>query len=290
MSGAPGKQWRAVVVTALPEAVEAVEFAFNTLESLGTEISDLRREKVEVSIAGYFDTPPDNAALNSAFNEALNIYSLPSGSIISIDHHLVEETDWLAEWKKHWKPTVVGRFLIAPPWSDFDPAGKIVIRIEPNMAFGTGTHETTQLCLNAIGNELTDSRSFLDVGTGTGILAIAAAKLSPASTITACDTDADAVKIARENASVNDVAHRIEFFEGSISDEIIAHDLVCANLTLNVISPLLPALIEKAGQVLLLSGILAEQEDSIKAQLSKFQISDAKFESSGEWISVLVRR
>ena len=90
----------------------------------------------------------------------------------------VADEDWLGEWKKSWQPVAVGeRFLIAPPWSVIDDArDRIVIRIEPGMAFGTGTHETTRLCLSAI-EEYFAGESFLDVGTGTGILAIAAAKL-----------------------------------------------------------------------------------------------------------------
>src|SRR5205085_3138018 len=103
---------------------------------------------------------------------------------------VVEEIDWLAEWKKHWQPTEVGRFVIAPPWQEIDPGDKILIQIEPNMAFGTGTHETTQLCLDAISELYRPQLTFLDVGTGTGILAIAAAKLG-GDQVLACDTDAD---------------------------------------------------------------------------------------------------
>jgi ribosomal protein L11 methyltransferase len=290
MSRRDKKRWLAADVTARPDAVEAVEYAFNTLDSLGTEISDLRRDTAsDMCVTGYFDEPPDEAALKGALDNALQIYAMPTESIISIDTHFVEETDWLAEWKKHWKPSVVGEFIIAPPWSDVNVADKIVVRIEPNMAFGTGTHETTQLCLNAISDDLREGMSFLDIGTGTGILAIAAAKLLPLSRITACDTDPEAVKIARENAAANDVADRIEFFEGSLTDDTAAHEFVCANLTLDVITPLLPTLIGKAQEILFLSGILAEQHGAIKAELLKFQISNFKFEYSGEWLSVLVR-
>src|SRR5678809_1536296 len=120
--------------------------------------------------------------------------------------------------KKNWQPVIVGRFVIAPPWSELhqDP-NQLVIRIEPGMAFGTGTHETTRLCLDAIQKHYSGG-SFLDVGTGTGILAIAAAKLSTEARIEACDTDETAIAIARENAELNLVAENINFWIGSIDD------------------------------------------------------------------------
>ena len=111
--------------------------------------------------------------------DSLTIHGLPLTVIQSINPRIVEETDWLAEWKKHWRPTVVGKFTVAPPWENVEESGTILIKVEPNMAFGTGTHETTQLCLKAIGERYDPSQSVLDVGTGTGILAIAAAKLGP---------------------------------------------------------------------------------------------------------------
>src|SRR4029079_18467199 len=98
----------------------------------------------------------------------------------------VPDRDWLAEWKRGWQPVEVGRFIIAPPWSEIS-VNRIVIRIEPGMAFGTGTHETTRLCLKAI-EKYFRGGSFLDVGTGTGILAMAAAKLFPEARIEAVDT------------------------------------------------------------------------------------------------------
>ena len=182
----------------------------------------------------------------------------------------------------------VGKFIVAPPWADVE-SEKILIRIEPNMAFGTGTHGTTQLCLKAIGEHCSPGMSFLDVGTGTGILAIGAAKLG-ATDILACDTDADAINIARENAQLNGVAKHIEFADVGIDGRTPQYDFVCANLTVDVIIPILGLLLDKSKMLLLLSGILAEQEQIIRDGLLKFQISNIKIEASGEWISVLIQR
>lgn len=283
------RNWYAVDILAEYEASEAIESAFNELGALGTEIDGLRKKKDEpLIVTGFFDAVLDDEIIRFSVDDSLKIYGFASDAVKSIAHRAVEETDWLAEWKKHWRPTTIGKFTIAPPWSEIEESEKIVIRVEPNMAFGTGTHETTQLCLKAISERYDASMSVLDVGTGTGILAIAAAKLG-GSDILACDTDIDSVKIARENAVLNG-AEQIEFFDGSIDAATPQFEFVCANLTIDVIEPLFDLLLAKTNQTLLLSGILAEQEPQIRAALLKFQISDNKFEieRAGEWISVIV--
>ncbi len=284
------RNWYAVDILAEHEASEAIESAFNELGALGTEIDGLRKKKDEpLMVTGFFDEVLDDETIRSSVDDSLGIYGFATNAVKSIAHRIVEETDWLAEWKKHWRPTTIGKFVIAPPWSEVNDPERIIIRVEPNMAFGTGTHETTQLCLKAISERYDASMSVLDVGTGTGILAIATAKLS-GTNILACDTDLDSVKIARENAMLNNVAEQIGFFDGSIDAAIQAFDFVCANLTIDVIVPILGLLLAKAKHTLLLSGILAEQEPQIREALQKFQISDLKYEIelAGEWISVIV--
>ncbi len=288
MSTAIAKTWFAVDVLVIPGAAEAVEFAFNELGSIGTEIDSLRKPKGDpLAVTGFFDVLPAEDEIHAVVIESLRIYGFPANAIASITSRTVEEVDWLAEWKKYWKPTTVGKFIIAPPWETVDDTDGIVIRIEPNMAFGTGTHETTQLCLKAIGDIYRADQTFLDVGTGTGILAIAAAKLA-GKTILACDTDANSVTIARDNAIANEVGDKITFDDGPIGDATPIFDFVAANLTIDVIVPILPLLLAKTRRTLLLSGILAEQEEIILSELHKVQISDFGVETAGEWISVTV--
>lgn len=283
------QRWYVLEIEAQSRAAEAVEFALNELDTLGTEINNLGKDQpVNIVIKGYFNERLDDPAVRDQIASSLRIHDLPARSVDSWAWHEIVNEDWLAEWKKHWRPSEVGRFIIAPPWSDVPDTDKIVIRIEPNMAFGTGTHETTQLCLKAIGEIYEPHQSFLDVGTGTGILAIAAAKLG-GTEILACDTDADSVKIARVNAAANGVADRIAFVYGPIDDGTVIHDLVCANLTADVIVPILPLLISKARNVLLLSGILAEQEELVKNELRNLSITGDRVEQAGEWISIVIR-
>ena len=262
MSNQNPKLWYALAVEVETQAREAVEYGLMEAGALGTELDEEDGECRRVT--AYFDLEPDRERVRRELAEALRIYNLPSSSVRDMNLREIEDRDWLGEWKKNWQPAVVGRFIIAPPWTEIKSANqRIVIRIEPGMAFGTGTHETTRLCLKAI-EKYFRGGSFLDVGTGTGILAIAAAKLFPAARIEACDTDAEAIEIARENARLNDVPEQIAFRVGSIGDEAIASaDLVCANLTADAISPLLPALIVVSCGRLILSGILDSQLDTM---------------------------
>jgi ribosomal protein L11 methyltransferase len=287
------KKWFAAGITADSAAAEAVEFALNEAGALGTEIDILGRGALPeiIKIVGYFDEEPNGANLKSEIAEALRIYGFAADAAKEITIEKVENRDWLAEWKKHWRPTETAKFIIAPTWAAVENNDKIVIRIEPSMAFGTGTHETTRLCLKAIEENYRSEMSFLDVGTGTGILAIAASKFQVSNSklqVVGCDTDEDSIKIAKENAGLNGVEN-IEFYVGSITPETPEFDFVCANLTADVIVPLLPLLIVKTKRILALSGILKAQEKLIVEELRKFQISDFKIETDGEWISVRVK-
>jgi ribosomal protein L11 methyltransferase len=290
------RHWYSIAVTVSPEAAEAIEDAFNALDALGTEIDHLRKKSsATVTVVGYFNELPDDERVQDELHYALKIYGFSEEAVTQVERKEVENEDWLSEWKKHWKPSDVGAFVIAPPWSSVDGDEKILIRIEPNMAFGTGTHETTQLCLQAIQENYEPGNSFLDVGTGTGILAIAAAKINLKSEISnlklfACDTDADSVSIARDNALLNDVGELIDFSVGSINGDTPSFDLVCANLTLDSIDPILPSLLKKATKTLVLSGILVEQESGIADALARLDHKGQEISRAGEWICVVVKK
>lgn len=292
-------KWFVLEITVDAACAEAVEFALNELSAEGTEINNLRKDSdAPVSVIGYFREEPDDDAIETHLNEALSIYGFsPAQAIHEIRRRTLDDNvDWLYEWKKHWQPTRVGtRFIVAPTWHEIEPEPhEIIIRIDPAMAFGTGTHQTTQLCLKAIEENFQPAEmSFLDVGTGTGILAIATAKLqisNPKLEISACDTDENSVTTAIENAELNKVSERINFYEGSINEKTLEFDFVCANLTADVIIPLLPLLTKKAKRFLVLSGILKEQEASVVAELEKFGITNPKIETDGEWISIVCEK
>ena len=298
--------WHALDLEVESGAREPVEYALMEAGALGTETNDLRQtsdgrsfpeaiDKVNfvgqslLRITAYFDQLPNRELVRAELAEALRLYELPSSSITNMTLREVADEDWLGEWKKSWQPVATGRFVVAPPWSDVpEQGGQICIRIEPGMAFGTGTHETTRLCLRAIEKHF-DGGSLLDVGTGTGILAIAAAKLFPEAKIAACDTDADAVAIAQENARLNGVAERIVFRVGTVEEDAASANMVCANLTADVILSLLPTLLGSSCGRLVLSGILDTQADAVTARLRECGVAaPIKILNDGEWVAIIV--
>ncbi|HEY2962483.1 MAG TPA: 50S ribosomal protein L11 methyltransferase [Pyrinomonadaceae bacterium] len=277
------ENWYALDVDVEPQAREAVEYALIEAGAAGTTTDDTDGTR----ISGYFEKVPDRERVRAELFEALRIYELPSSSVRDMNVREVVQRDWLEEWKKSWQPVEVGRFIIAPPWSTLENThDRLVIRIEPGMAFGTGTHETTRLCLAAI-ERYFEGGSFLDVGTGTGILAIAAAMLAPGAHIAACDTDADAIEIARTNAVANGVADRIDFRVGSTA-EVSSADLVCANLTADVIMSVLPGLVALTCGRLVLGGILETQIEAIIDGLARLAISEVEITQEGEWVAIVV--
>ena len=275
--------WYALDVEIEPQAAEAVAYALIEAGATGTtDDTDGTR------ITGYFAGVPDRERVRRELFEALRIYELPSSSVREMNVREVEQRDWLEEWKKNWQPVEIGRFIIAPPWSNIDdPGNRCVIRIEPGMAFGTGTHETTRLCLAAI-QKYYEGGSFLDVGTGTGILAIAVAACAPGAHVHACDTDADAIEIARANAVANGVADHINFRVGSVDETTSSADFICANLTADAIANILPTLVGLSCGRLVLSGILETQTQPILDQLAKLAITDAEITRDSEWVAIIV--
>jgi ribosomal protein L11 methyltransferase len=280
------EMWYALDVEIEPHAAEAVEYALIEAGASGTErVGDFTDGG---RITAYFNEVPDREKVRDELFEALRIYELPSSSVRDMSVREVEERDWLEEWKKNWQPVEIGRFIIAPPWSEIDETrDRCVIRIEPGMAFGTGTHETTRLCLAAM-HSYYEGGSFLDVGTGTGILAIAAAACAPAAHVEAFDTDPDAVQIASENAVANGVADRINFHVGSIDEQTSSADFICANLTADVIAKLLPTLVALSCGRLVLSGILETQIQAVIDQLAQLAITDVEITQDGEWVAITV--
>ena len=290
------KQWYAAEVRTISPQREAIEYGLMEAGALGTETVE---SPDQTRITGYFAAPIDEPRLRNALQDALRIYSCPDEALqLSLTEF--GDHDWLTEWKANWQPVAVGRFIIAPPWLSEPPAvvggpgsDHVLIRINPGMAFGTGTHETTRLCLKAIERHF-QGGSLLDVGTGTGILAIAAAKMcrlhgeSAPTAIIACDIDADAIDIAKQNAEVNGVLNEIDFRVGSIDENTESADLVCANLTAPVIVDLLPALLGAACGRLVFSGILAEQLEMVKARLLELAVVDFEIDQDGEWIALTI--
>ena len=182
----------------------------------------------------------------------------------------VKESDWADNWKKYYKPVHIGnRIVVVPAWEEYTSAeNEIIVRMDPGMAFGTGTHETTRLCATFVEKYLKAGTRVLDVGTGSGILAIIAAKLG-ATEIDAFDIDANAVGAAQRNCNDNGVG----FIKCGVSDLIAEakgeYDFVCANIVADIIIRMAPDVGAhmKNGGLLVVSGIIERQAEDVKAAL-----------------------
>ena len=228
----------------------------------------------------------------------LNIFFV---SLREMDHSVghpiirdVPEQDWSQAWRKYFKPLrITPRIVVKPPWEGWQTrAGDIVIDITPRMAFGTGTHETTRLCIQLLEAHLEPSQSVLDVGTGSGILAIAAAKLG-ASPILALEIDEDAVENAEENIAQNHVEDRVSVYAGSIDIlDLQRFDCILANIDKQTLKHLVPKLkpYMKPGSKLILSGILTSEKSDMETFLysTGFRILEALQE--GEWVGLVAGR
>lgn len=185
--------------------------------------------------------------------------------------------DWNAEWKKHFKPIAVSdKFVVKPTWERIKkPTKAFVIEIDPKQAFGTGSHATTRLMLQFLEKYLTKGDKVLDIGTGTGILVIAAVKLG-AKHVVALDHDPVAIEAARENIVINSTGANVNLLVGepdSLSMQYSGFDVVLANLTKNIIFKFFGNFLDVLTQsgYLLLSGIMANELDEVKSRLSSYE-------------------
>jgi ribosomal protein L11 methyltransferase len=202
----------------------------------------------------------------------------------------LEEEDWSLTWRSRIRSTRVGRLWVGPPWES-PPTDAVSLHIEPKMAFGTGDHPTTALCLGAVDDYLLlhPGASVLDVGTGTGVLALAARKLG-ASRVVGVDTDSVSVQLARENAAANGVLG-VELSGAPLAEVEGRFDLVLANILANTLIELAPALAAHVGHTLVLAGLLCHQVEAVEAAFLALGLAPLPLASSGDWARLtLVRR
>ncbi len=245
------------------------------------------------SFVAYFPDTIDIVAIT----EDLSILKFLLGksgqtSGLTFRHKLIPDQDWNESWKKGFHAIDVGtQFTILPPWES-GSAGRINLFIDPAMAFGTGHHETTRSCLVLVEKYASrgDRRSFLDVGTGTGILAIAAAKLGYRRVV-GVDTDILAVDAARLNIVLNHTP-AIDIREGSISNLDETYDFITANIISGVLIEIAPSIAAhlKPGGIAVLSGILAEQAEEVIEAMSQAGLTIVEHYPDGKWVSLAVTR
>jgi ribosomal protein L11 methyltransferase len=280
-------------------AIESTAVTANPDDSDGHAIGPLR-------VYGYLKMDETLEAKRRQIEEALwylgRIRPLPPAEFRS-----VQETDWAEAWKQHYHPILIGkRLVIVPAWMVNPQPERIEIRMDPGMAFGTGTHPTTQLCLEyleEIPQELPrlypiEKQSVIDIGCGSGILSVAAIKLGFKKAL-GVDIDADSVRISRENALMNGVSQELETGFGSVA-EILRGDfslqqapVVVANILAPVIVRLLDEDMGKLVQpdgVLILSGIIESQAEEVESALRRNAMYPVGKKQILDWVSILAAR
>jgi ribosomal protein L11 methyltransferase len=247
-------------------------------------------------LRGYFANDKNADTTKEQIDRALHylnmLYPVPQAV-----YSIVNEEDWAEAWKAHYAPVKLGRhILIRPRWIDVQAdADDIVISLDPGMAFGTGTHPTTQLCLEALEDMVSPALDVLDLGCGSGILSIAAAKLG-ATKIVGVDIDPIAVKTTLENAEYNGVSERITAFEGSLENVITSarrYDLVVVNILAKIIIPMcdqhLGETVRPGGRAIF-SGIIEEQVETVEEALRRTGLEPVARRQQGDWILVEAKR
>ncbi len=207
----------------------------------------------------------------------------------------IKDEQWSTVWQKYYHPVrVTNQLTVGPKWEDYQPvqAGEKIITLDPGMAFGTGTHPTTRLMLQALEIVVHGGESMIDVGTGSGVLSIAA-KLLGVGQVVAYDIDETAVKSAEENLALNTAAKDVKLGVNSLLDGINAKvDLIVANILAEIIVPLIPQAWQnlKAGGKLLLSGIIADKQDLVAQHLSDQGFIIDETMRIDDWYGIIAHR
>lgn len=224
----------------------------------------LKKDRTKAKIHIYIH-PEDNIGEAIQF---LRERLTAAGIAHTIDRSQVQEDDWLNNWRRFFQPMPVGeRLLINPSWyTDTDPKGRLMMNIDPGLAFGTGKHETTRLCMEALERYVKGGERVLDVGCGSGILGIAAVMLGAQSAF-GVDIDEAAVRTANENAAVNHVEDRVFAIAGDLVDKVTEkYDLVVANIVADAIIALSASVSDfmTDDAVYIISGIIDTRADDVK--------------------------
>ncbi|NMB67217.1 MAG: 50S ribosomal protein L11 methyltransferase [Chloroflexi bacterium] len=300
-------RWLEVSLTVDGEMAEAVSEVLNRFVSQGVVVEqavryndaeDLGTPYGPVKVYGYLIIDEHIEETRQRLEEALyflgRIQPLPEA-----EFRTIADENWMESWKKHYHPIPIGeKLLILPAWvEEYDPA-RIPVRIDPSMAFGTGTHPTTQLCMAMVEKYTLPGKPVIDVGCGSGILSIAALKLG-ASKAVGVDIDNASVKATDENAEANGVADHLECGVGSVRELRQGHfslrraPVVVANILAPVIIRLfddgLADLVEHGG-TLVLSGILAEQAAGVEAAGKAKGLEFVERVQQNDWVAIVLRQ
>ena len=248
----------------------------------------------DVLVKGWFEqNEHTHDLLQVVSQELLALKSAADGvelGTLEMERKNVADEDWSENWKKYYKPFRVGsRLVVKPTWEPYAAQpNDLVIELDPGMAFGTGTHETTNMCMRLIEKHWKSGMRVMDVGTGSGILAIAAAELG-ATDVLAIDIDPDAVKVAKENVKLNHVENCVRVVVGDlVKSEAMPCELAVANIVADAICMLAQPLTRHLvrGGLLICSGIIRERESDVQAAARAAGYQQVDRIEQGEWVAL----
>ena len=310
--------WTEIKITVPAKNVETAENIANMAVPYGIYVEDYSNLEQETWDIAHIDLIDEQLLKKDRTKAVIHIYISPEDnpneaiSFLSeryaaekieygITDNPIKEEDWANNWKKYFKPTPVGKkILIRPIWEDnYDSAGRIVLNLEPGIAFGTGTHETTRLCLELAEEYIKNGSRVLDVGCGSGILS-AASFLLGAKTAAAVDIDPNAVKVAYGNASLNNIGKDIyTVYAGDIvTDKSLnekiggGYDVIFANIVADVIiamSDIFPEKLSESG-VLITSGIILQRKEEVIKALKASGLKIIREEQKNGWAALVCKK
>ena len=292
-------RWLEVSLTASAEAAEAVADVLARFASAGTAITgEAQTAGAPLTVRAYLPEPAASAYVQQQVREAIwhlsQISPLPEPAFQWIDGE-----DWAESWKDHFHPVAVGRrLIIVPAWMQANDPVRRPLFLEPGMAFGTGAHPSTRLCLAALEDLIQPEDVVVDVGCGSGILSVAAV-LYGAGHVLACDLDEQAIAATLRSAELNGVASRLEVFQGSLPEAAARlagrrpADVLAANILAPVLSHLLAgglARLVRPGGSLVLSGILLDQRHIVDQPAIAAGLNFEAESCEGDWLALTYRR
>ncbi len=286
-------KWAQVTVTISQEASEAVANRLFDLNALGVEIRDTQPPtSSSATLVTYFpmnDLVGDRLQKVQQFLDQLPAWGIPAGRS-SVSLKAIQEADWAEEWRSSFSPQKIGDcIVVAPTWIEIVPKpSEVLIRLDPGMAFGTGQHPTTRLSIRLLEKTIKGNEILADIGTGSGILSIAAAKLG-ARQIDAVDLDESTLPVASKNFQLNDVASVVRLQAGNGLDACNGkYDIIIANILTKVLLPMIPELPQSlnVGGAVILSGIMTHELAQVVKALRLQQLSPINIEQDEEWVGI----